>query len=1081
MRGAWLAGILPMLAAFPLAAQQGTTDLSARSAKIQEHYSKEQYGEAAQEIQAFVKAAKGTPWEDSLYKYIYLAGRCAWKTKGADAGAAAAEAMWAQVASAKPRPEHQLAALEDLSQLYYNLGRMPDCLRIDSLAFAIADAHPGLPAGVRGRAAFLLALDYGDIGRYDQAERTYRKAYGIHARSGERSPMALSKVCNGLGTALWHLGRYSEAAEWYQQATDALGGGRSTQDMLQIASIQGNLGILWQDRDLERSKRHYQQALEACSEVVKDARDPAQRDAALLNRARTFVNLATVYFATNDHGRAEELLELSLKDRRAVLEPDDPQLVRVYERMASLEMAAGRYAAAEKHVLQFLHACGRAYGEGGMEYTSALGKLGEIAFRQGRMQEADSLLQRSIEASKRLPGWKTDPELALTYRRRSMLRNARNDHAGAMADMEAAMEIMAQVHGADHYTVAGCEAAMAEIADQAGDRIAAQQHAQRAMQLMQGRLQEASRTTLPRSWPASETMADAVYWSVRTAQDPTAPDAERAQWDRQLTMAMHALDRQRAAIGDPASQLLLIASQKRLFDLALGVAYDAYERAPSDERALHFLQVSEADRSILLRTRLNQIEGLRFGGVPDSILRREEQLIADRDKATGDGALVMDLSRNDADYTAFLEQLQRDHPAYFRLRYGEPVIDLEELRRAVTSEDQDLLIYAVGPQRMYMLVVRADTTVLVQADAEGLDAAVKTLNKTIKERDDPAYCVAAHALYNLAFAPVRPYLDHSRLLVITDGPLQTVNLETLLDAPCSPQDMRQHVLLRRYAIGHLLSASTALQQVKLDRSSGSSMLAMAPGFDEGLKMKYRASVKDTMLMDRDYLRMVRQPFAVQTAQQLGGSMGADIRTGASATEPEFRKLAGKHAILHLGTHAEMNALAPLYSKLVLSKVDSSHGTGEDGYLHAYEIYELQLDAELVVLNACETAAGTDDSGEGIRSLGYSFAYAGCPSLVASLWQIDERSSSEIISRFYEELAAGVPKHVALQRAKLHYLDHAPEELASPFFWAGHVLIGSVAPLDIAPWWQRKPWLAALAVMLVVASGFLWFRYRKARA
>jgi CHAT domain-containing protein len=235
-------------------------------------------------------------------------------------------------------------------------------------------------------------------------------------------------------------------------------------------------------------------------------------------------------------------------------------------------------------------------------------------------------------------------------------------------------------------------------------------------------------------------------------------------------------------------------------------------------------------------------------------------------------------------------------------------------------------------------------------------------------------------------------------------------------------------------------------------------------------------VEDSGLIDRDFLRYVRQPFATRAAQGLGEDLGAHVMLGMDANESGFRKLAGKYGILHLGTHAEMNATNPMYSRLVLSKQGESGGADEDGYLHAYEIYELDLRAQLAVLTACETGTGQNEAGEGVRSLGYGFAYAGCPSLVMSLWNIDEKVSSQIITRFYELLAQGVPKHQALRNAKLEHLAAAQGELSLPYYWAGLVLVGDVEPIELDrnwPWWT-----VVLVVLGLLVASFLFSRWRK---
>ena len=115
-----------------------------------------------------------------------------------------------------------------------------------------------------------------------------------------------------------------------------------------------------------------------------------------------------------------------------------------------------------------------------------------------------------------------------------------------------------------------------------------------------------------------------------------------------------------------------------------------------------------------------------------------------------------------------------------------------------------------------------------------------------------------------------------------------------------------------------------------------------------------------------------------------------------ASEENFKQLAPQYNVLHLATHAITNDLLPSYSKLLLSKNDLGK---EDGILYAYELYNLRINADLVVLSACNTGYGKINQGEGVMSLSRGFAYAGCPNLVTSLWAASDQSSANIIKKF----------------------------------------------------------------------------------
>jgi len=146
----------------------------------------------------------------------------------------------------------------------------------------------------------------------------------------------------------------------------------------------------------------------------------------------------------------------------------------------------------------------------------------------------------------------------------------------------------------------------------------------------------------------------------------------------------------------------------------------------------------------------------------------------------------------------------------------------------------------------------------------------------------------------------------------------------------------------------------------------------------------------------------------------------------------FKQHATTSKILHLSTHAKQN-----HNNHKLSEIHFS-----DTVMTNYHIENMQINASLTVLSACETASGFIQSGEGAMSLARSFFLAGCPSLVSSLWPADDESTADIMLYFYQHLKNGATKDVALQQAKLQYCSEAGIRQSHPFYWAGFVQSGN---------------------------------------
>ena len=147
----------------------------------------------------------------------------------------------------------------------------------------------------------------------------------------------------------------------------------------------------------------------------------------------------------------------------------------------------------------------------------------------------------------------------------------------------------------------------------------------------------------------------------------------------------------------------------------------------------------------------------------------------------------------------------------------------------------------------------------------------------------------------------------------------------------------------------------------------------------------------------------------------------------------------QYRILHFATHTILNNRWPELSGVVLSLVDP-HGEPRDGFLRLNEIYNLRLNAQLVVLSGCQTALGKEIKGEGLVGLARGFMYASSPSVIASLWSVDDRATAELMKRFYKAvLTKRVPPAAALRAAQIEFLSE--KGWNAPYYWAAFTIQG----------------------------------------
>lgn len=166
----------------------------------------------------------------------------------------------------------------------------------------------------------------------------------------------------------------------------------------------------------------------------------------------------------------------------------------------------------------------------------------------------------------------------------------------------------------------------------------------------------------------------------------------------------------------------------------------------------------------------------------------------------------------------------------------------------------------------------------------------------------------------------------------------------------------------------------------------------------------------------------------------------DGKSYLNASKNEFLKNFKAYNILHLAMHSDIDDAQPEFSSL------NFYGDS-DNRLFISELYNESLDADMVVLSACDTGSGFYENGEGVISLSRAFSYAGVPSTVMSLWKVDDEATAKIMTYFYEHLKKGETKDEALKNAKLDYLKHTEDDLLKhPYYWSGFVISGNTDAL-----------------------------------
>ena len=312
------------------------------------------------------------------------------------------------------------------------------------------------------------------------------------------------------------------------------------------------------------------------------------------------------------------------------------------------------------------------------------------------------------------------------------------------------------------------------------------------------------------------------------------------------------------------------------------------------------------------------------------------------------------------------------------------------------------------------------------------------------------------------------------LILSPDGILNFLAFDAFLVQAAPENWLFTHLayLNNSYALSYTHSATHWLEQQKGELSNPpNSWLGIAPNFEEEQLKNDIQPIAYNRILSRD--GSVQLPYAQKEIAQISKITGGRGLLKNQALESGFRQQAPNYQVLHLATHGLIEDLRPMYSRLVFAPEQDSTN---DGFLHAYEIYNMQLPADLVVLSACNTGIGKMEKGEGIMSLSRAFFYAGVKSILMSLWSVSDESTAELMLEFYQELEKGEGKDRALRQAKMNYLQNQTVAIkAHPYFWAGFVLKGNADPIPSS---SSFPFIRLLIILLTIGGilgGYAFYR------
>ena len=505
-------------------------------------------------------------------------------------------------------------------------------------------------------------------------------------------------------------------------------------------------------------------------------------------------------------------------------------------------------------------------------------------------------------------------------------------------------------------------------------------------------------------------------------------------------------DKLRTSQADIQSKLFWKTNNRRLYELAVEACYESKDF----EMAFYFFEKS---RSVLLNEQISiQQKMTYFDLAKQAQLQRNIFEIENRLKNTSTSAaeridLQQKLFANNQELEILIKNINNKYPANFQNYSDTSSFTINTVRKKILIQASSLLEIFNGDSSVFILSITQNYTSLIKIDKRMYDQLSNSYisfvtNPILLNRNFIDFSHVSHQLYELIFKNINLPANGS-LIISPDG--KGFPFEALLVNNNSSTDY----LLNHFATSYTYSAKYLMNEYTFNSSKSNNVLGIAP-------VKYNADLELPELYGSDIsLQEIKKSFPRTTDFVF-----------KNASKKNFLNAFQDYTIVQFYTHASEDSIS---HNPVIYFADS-----------ALYLSELITDrkpiTQLVVLSACETANGKLYQGEGIFSFNRAFAALGIPAAVSNLWSVNNESTYSITELFYKYLSQGLSSDIALQKAKLEFIDKSTSlEKKLPYFWAGSILTGKVGTIKKYNDWS---WKVLVISAVFVLSGFGYFIKRK---
>lgn len=931
-----------------------------------------------------------------------------------------------------------------------------------------------------------VADSYNNLGNcaFDQrdlntARDYYEKALTIRLSALDEKDPDVASSYNNLGTVYRFAGQFETAIDYYTKSInireDQLG-----KDHPKVAQSCNNLGQCYEQMgDYETAINYFKRS----SKILLQHYEEKHPDI-----ATAYLGIGSCYSKSNNHSLALRYFEKALAIQQAKFDKNSPNLISVYNNLANSYKNLGDYNKAMLYYDNNLHILNSSLGANHPFTAATHNNIGLIQVELVQFEnalknyrQALSIYEQQQDLSRIADSWNN---IGTCFRQQKFFKEAIQAYQRSIAIYQQLTENVSNNKATAYYNIGNClgeegsfeeainyynrainlidqtsnsatlaiyKTSIGQIYYKQGAYPKALNELDASLKLLNVSITDSNQIESIQS-PMEvlnllNTKAKTLYALSIDHKDSKGLTEVLANTDFSIRL----IDQLRQQYQEDYSKRKLSETTYDILYLGIAACHLLYQENKEKAYLKKAFNYSEKSRSNLILEAIAHQRATAFANIPDSLLALENQLktsIADLEKQQ-EKSLAQAVNNKPNNqlfeqkqaYNKLIQQFETDYPSYHKLKYDHTIIAVDNLQKELTKQeafleyfvrDTSVYIFLINQDDIHLEVVAVDSLLKeVELFREGISRYYMDLESQTEEAYRYyliQYLRSANFLYQKLIAPVEKLLPE-KITIVNSGVLNYIPFDALVSQLPEKTVHRLRdidYLVKSKEINYAYSATLQFQQ-NIQSSTPNpenKILALAPTF--------------TIPNRLGLAPLAHTSKEVQLVKKILPE--SDIFIGKDATKSLFIDQAEKYQLLHLATHGKSDIDLGDYSFLAFA--DNLTADKTAALLYAKDIYNLSINADLVILSACETGKGELAQGEGVVSLARAFFYAGATSVVTTLWSINDASTKNIIHSFYQNLNQGLSKGAALRKAKLQYIENADDP--NPFFWAAFTLTGQNA-------------------------------------